>query len=198
MPEINPHLYIQPLFIEADGTRIEAKSVEELVGKVAEYRKVNGGKSGNAMRDVVTQICERHPSLCRWPVSAPRPVKVQGQTRGTLNQRILAWVTSKAEQYLRGKLRFIRDKAVVTRRIAICKSCPKAKAWAHACAACKADVNRLGRELLAPTGPMRTRTAESDSLAGCSVLGEDPRTAVYLDEQAIPSNDLPGSCWRKA
>lgn len=195
-PQLNPNLWVKPLFIEDDGTEYEAPSVALLIGKVATARRTNGKQYQTAARDVVDQLCKRNPHMCTWPSRAVIPVN-RPQSRGELNTRILDWVVAVAERFMQGKLRYAKSPKEVQRRIDICASCPRQKSWARTCSACRAEVARLEQELLAPTGPMATRTTSSETLEGCSALGEDPRVSVYLDEQARPDNSLPGNCWRK-
>jgi hypothetical protein len=195
-PEINPNLYVKPVFQEKDGQVFEAASVSLLVGKVIAYRKRQGKPIGTVSAEIIDQLCNRQPHLCNWPAKAPIP-KTKPQHRGELNKRILDWVTGIAEKYLVGKLRFVREKKEVERRFRICSACPRAQTWASSCAACRAEVARLEREVKAPLGPMGIRFDESEKLNGCGVLGEDPRVSIFLDEQKVASGNLPTGCWRK-
>jgi hypothetical protein len=196
-PQLNPNLYIKPLFEESDGTTHEAASVALLIGKVAAYRKRQGLAAGSVTVEVIEQLCNRQPTLCKWPASAPRP-KQKAQTKGELNKRILDWAASIAEKYLIGRLRFIRSRLEVERRFKICSSCPRAQHWASSCAACRAEVARLETEIKAPLGPMGIRFDDAEKLNGCGVLGEDPRVSIFLDEQKVSSSNLPTGCWRRA
>lgn len=196
-PEINPHLYVKAKFTEKDGTVFEAVSVDRVVQRVTAYRQRLNQPVGDVRNDVVTQICNKTPHLCVWPVKAPQP-KAKPQASGELNKRILDWVTGIADRYLRGKLRFFRDREEIIRRVKICSACPRSKTWASSCAACRAEVARLEREVKAPLGPLRIRVDDAEKLNGCAVLGEDPRLSVFLNEQKIDSENLPGGCWRKA
>lgn len=195
-PQLNPNLWVKPLFQEKDGQVFEAASVPALIGRVAAYRKRQGVSAGTAAREVIEQLCNRQPHLCIWPASAPQP-KQKPQAKGELNKRILDWVTGIAERYLTGKLRFMRDRKEVERRFKICSACPRAQTWASSCAACRAEVARLEREIKAPLGPLGIRYDEAEKLNGCAVLGEDPRTSIFLNEQAVVSTNLPNGCWRK-
>jgi hypothetical protein len=195
-PRLNEHLYIKPFFVEKDGVEFEAGSIPQLIGKVVAYRKGQGLPTASVTADVVNQLCNRQPHLCNWPSDAPVPPQ-KGQTKGGLNTRILNWASGIAEKYLMGKLRYVRDRKEVERRFAICASCPRAQDWATSCAACRADVTRLEQEVKSPLGPMGIRLDKASELKGCGALGEDPRVSIFLDEQKVPSDNLPGNCWRK-
>jgi hypothetical protein len=195
-PQLNPNLYVKPLFEDKDGTVFEAASVPLLIGKVSTYRKRLGKPIGTVASQVINQLCNRQPHLCNWPSKAPQP-KAKPQAKGELNKRILDWAAGIAEKYLVGKLRYIRERKEVERRYNICSACPRAQSWASSCAACRAEVARLEREVKAPLGPMGIRFDAADKLDGCAVLGEDPRMSIFLDEQKVESNNLPTGCWRK-
>ena len=195
--QLNPNLYVKPVFDEADGTKFEAASVPLLIGRVTAYRKRLGKPVGTVAKEVVEQLCNRQPHLCNWPSDAPIPVN-RPQHKGELNKRILDYVSGLAERYLRGKLRFVREKKEVERRYNICSACPRLQRWASSCAACRAEVARLGREIKAPLGPLGIRFDAAENLDGCGALGEDPRVSIFLDEQKVESTNLPTGCWRKA
>jgi len=195
-PQLKSSIWVKPLFVEEDGTQFEAPSVAKLIAIVANYRKENGKVFLTTAADVVAQLCQRHPHACVWPKSVPQPVN-KPQSRGELNGRILDWVADRAEAYMKGRLRYVKDKREVERRSKVCASCPRQKAWAKSCSACRAEVARLEQEILSPTGPLGTSTRQAEALLGCAVLGEDPRVSVYLDEQGLGDNSLPGNCWRK-
>lgn len=195
-PQLNPNLYVKPVFEEKDGQIFEAGSVPQLIGRVIAYRKRQGLPIGTVTSEVINQLCNRQPHLCNWPAKAPQP-KAKPQASGELNKRILDWAAGIAEKYLNGKLRFVRTRKEVERRFKICSACPRARSWSSSCAACRAEVTRLEREVKAPLGPMGIRFDAADSLNGCGVLGEDPRVSIFLDEQAVESENLPTGCWRR-
>lgn len=179
---INPHLYVAIEFEDVDGTQHTAKDWPELADKVEAYRKRRGLPPGSPAKEIVEQVCERHPDRCENV--GRRGAQPTRKYRKAIHNRILDWVVKFVD-----KVKWVtHDEAA--RRAAICKSCPRQRDWRGNCSSCRGTVDKIVAGLL-------QRRAKFD-LRGCNALGEDCRLSVHLDQPGIADEELPDNCWRRA
>lgn len=186
MMRINVNLYPKDgyVFVEKDGTTIRStKGWNDLIQRVALYRRLNRIPPGLPEAEVHEQACRANPSYC----SQANPPPPTPTSKHSLKAAVLKWLSN-------GRL--MKDKvALVTpeeaaRRSSICATCPFNIALKEGCAPCRAFVVEARREIL-PKRAIDTR------VNACEKLAVDAATAAHLDTPAVDQNDLPDHCWMK-
>ena len=187
---INPHLFVPCEFTDSNGTKHTAANWAALASKVADYRARGKFPVGDPMREILDQVCAKHPHACR---QRGQRVKVDSKAKGeTLTRRILTSLALLTRKFLRpGQSAPLVPRDEARRRAEICKGCSKQKAWRGGCASCSRNAEELRKVLLAEA----RGTAFSDTLLGCDALGEDCRVTVWLP-MTPQSAELPANCWR--
>ena len=184
MKTLNPNVYPKGghLFRESDGAKIYGSSWPGVIQHVIAYRKRAGYPPGDPSVEVITQACQRDPTLCQEVSSA-----YHEQLRATsLKTRVLQWMNKVRAD----KEKAFVDEGLARERAAICAKCKNNTPLPGGCASCKAAVKELRKELVG------SRFVDG-RLEACMVTGEDLPTSANLEQQAIQSDELPAQCWRK-
>ena len=174
------------------NTRIEGDNYLDVAQSVLRYRVENKLDIGNPLAEVLDFVCSAHPHFCTEssPTSGLSPLTVP------LASRVAQWV-AKLYHTLRGQkidLLFV-TKEVAEARASICSSCPNNVSWAGGCSSCARDTRQVSFPFRADR-----KTSQPNELFGCSALGHDNATAVWL--KSLPADDpasvsqLPTVCWR--
>lgn len=171
-------------FKESDGATIKASSWKGLFKKVARYRALNKLAPGNPEQEVTAQMCAREPAMCYEEGSVTR----EQTKKASLKGRVLAWLSHRHRNP--GALVFTSDPNIVEVRRAVCAACPLNQPLSEGCSSCKKVVLELRKSILG------NRFLDG-RLNGCSVIGQDNPTAVYLEDQTLADPNLPAHCWRK-
>jgi len=191
---LNPRVYPPDgyFFTETDGVKLIGDNFAKLILVVRDYRIRNGLPPGDPVKEVNDFTCKRYPSGCREMEPGMRKDHVGNSVPHPLSTRVNTWLSSLYRIASKNPLTFVL-KTEAERRAAICFSCPKQASWASGCTSCAATANRLAFSLRkgqeASQGPL---------LSGCSVLGEDTRTSIFVANMRPAENaELPEGCWRK-
>lgn len=187
---LNPHV-LPPngfYFIDGEGVRFEAATFKKLTSAIREYRTLNDKPAGDPEREVEEFTCNRYPQGCRGVV---RQLKAAAEHL-PLVARVTRWLAIITRGMSKQPGSYV-SKLEASRRAAICLQCPNQAEWLNQCAGCAAGMRRLS------FSARKGQEAEGgEKLKGCSILGEDTRTSVFLDK-LTPSKrpELPEFCWRK-
>lgn len=185
MMRIKANVYHDRKFKEADGTLLVGNSWNGVIARVRLYRKQNNLPPGDPEAEVHAQACARMPSLCS---ETDGGVTIKAVRDSSLKTRVLAWFAG-----IRGHPQPMVDSAVAAQRATVCKQCPMNTALPEGCLACRHALAELRKAVL---GSGRAGDAALTH-RGCSVLGFEPATAVWIDSPTEPNAELPGFCWRK-
>lgn len=175
-------------FKEADGTVIGGPNWRAVINKVTAYRKRAGLPPGDPESEIHEQACQRNPQLCH-PVSE---VTQQARKEVSLKGRVLKWFRDIRRNPNNEPIRFV-DKETARARAQVCAQCPMNTGLPEGCSSCKVALVELRKDLLGEGKPVDSRLTHM----GCVVLGFEPATAVWIDQETIPNNELPAHCWRK-
>lgn len=188
MQEINPHLYPDGgyVFTNADGSVLRGENWHSLERRVRGYRALNKLDPGDPWREIVTQICAKHPAVCRDQA----PGGMRGQHSLTFNQIVLNWLVSVIGLKRVNRLPRVDD-ATAARRAAICSTCPRQKGLNESCSSCMYSLKHSRSALL--DGAI----SPHQNLMPCGVLGEDTATAVHFEQASTDARGLPENCWRR-
>lgn len=172
--------------------RIEGSSYVSVAENLMRYRVDNKLPIGNPIGEVLDFVCSRHPHFCH---EAHTP----GSTTALpLASRVAQWV-ARLYATLRGQdvEKFFVDQKTADARAAVCSSCPNNVTWAGGCGTCARDTRQISFTFRGG------RSAVSESpLLGCSAIGHDNATAVWLKELPLVPPEiyegLPQTCWRRS
>lgn len=170
-------------FKEADGTVFVGGSWKAVIERVRGYRARNNLPMGDPESEVNAQACQKNPTIC-----APDNPQHKTQLKAaTLKGRILQWfgkIRSAPRQHVDA------DKA--QQRANVCAGCQNNQPLPGGCSSCKKALAALRGDVLGGR-PVDSRLVD----CGCLILGHESSTAVWLDEQTVENQELPGHCWRK-
>lgn len=172
--------------------RLEADTFPELIKVVEEYRVSNNMPIGEPLDDVVNYICSTYPHQCHQVPGATVSVEVErpAQKKISLLDRIIGWFDRQTRR--------LDSSAIVLsmeaqQRAAICAKCRFNVNWKTGCGQCSDNINRLSK--LVRQG--HSIPAER-KLKACSILGQENRAAVFLQQDRLESSpELPSWCWVK-
>ncbi len=196
----NPRVYPAGGWQFTDSANIKhlGTSLPTLVNAVREFRNRNALPPGSPEQEVVDQLCKRFPHACTGGEvsgSAVRPAGKEASGREKLALSVVVWLSKVARAVARvGKPdQTFATKTEAERRAAICAECPKQTRWDTNCGSCGQGHRRMSFAL------RRGRDVDNPTrLLACSVLAEDTRLSVFLENlQPVKSDDLPENCWRK-
>ena len=172
--------------------RIDGHSYQSVADNLMRYRLDNRLPVGNPLKDVLDFVCTKHPHFCNGD---------QPQLKGanpSLAGRIAAWMA----QVYRDARGVIIEQSFVTeeeanRRADVCRNCPYNEDWlGTGCASCLGAAKKLGYTFRAGR-----HVVNGDDLKGCSILGQENPTAVWMKAPPVPTpqqlEGLPAHCWRK-
>lgn len=190
MLKINPNLFPKDghRFKNQDGTTIVGDRWPAVVARLRAYRKRIGQAPGDPEAEVRQQACERNPGLC---------TQDDGQNAAmlkiaTLKGRILAWFSGVRSRMSSNPFQFVPQEEA-DRRAVTCLGCPLNKALPDSgCSSCVSAVKQLRINVI---GDRKVKTPVNHR--GCSVLGEEIGTSVWLEQLTVDNSELPGFCWRK-
>lgn len=202
--EFNSHLYppLGFIFREGDGTKFRAKSWQELEQKVAEYR-AQRGPVGDVKGDILRQVCDTQPAVCRdsHPPPPPRPPRPPDRVMPpsqVTTSRIWGDVTARVSNFVNHMLGKVRQGTVsqvprgeARNRANICANCAMQQVIASSCGGCVSAIKFARGIILGGEGSIEPR------LQACRVLGEDTATSVHLVLKPEADPQLPDHCWRK-
>lgn len=199
MPVVpNPHVYPPDgyYFVDSDGVKHTGKNWSDLVQQVRDYRVRNGKPVGSPIQEINAFTCARYPAGCVEVTKCD--LKTASSKGGVSKGAALAAAVNRWLQLVARALGEnptpLVSKEEAQKRAAICTKCPRQAAWASSCAQCAGAAFRIGVAIR-----KNQDVARGDSLMGCSVLGEDTRTSVWLPRlKPAEQPELPENCWRKA
>ena len=172
---------------DADGTIFRAESWNGVIKKVEDYRRRNNMPMGNAEEEVIAQACQRNPNLCS-EATGRQKVPPKGLS---LKDRALRWLSEWLKRKKSGQpVSFVREEDA-RNRARVCAPCMKNQAMGNGCSACKQAFKGMREEVT------EGRKLIDERLGGCDALGIELKTAIWLDEPAVPNDQLPAHCWRK-
>lgn len=187
------------VFRETDGSMHRAGNWAAVIQRVREYREREGRSVETLAEEVMTQACERYPSLCRPEahnipaegVAPVRPPIMVSMNEPSLKARILMWLSQLFGNQVRNEpLAYVSAEEAAARE-SICAVCPKNEIFmGSGCASCKTSLRDYRNGII----PGR---AQYNRLNGCAILGVDLVTAVHLDEVRVNNPTLPENCWRR-
>lgn len=173
--------------------RIDGSSYQSVAENVLRYRLENKLPVGNPLKDVIDYVCSNWPHFC----SEHNPPINGGNARPSLASRISVWMSSlyRLARTLGASSNFVgQDEA--DRRAAICKACPHNVEWREGCGSCLEATRQLGFTFRAGR-----KSIHEAALKGCSVVGQENATAVWVKGLPPLSPDelkaLPTPCWRR-
>lgn len=184
-------------FEVAQGVRLEAINEELLIKQIFEYRLRNNIPIGDIERDIDNYYCTRWPESCHKEASdwAPETHAAVTIAESLLN-RVSRWASYLAYRQPKGGYTLV-SAAEAQVRGSFCVGCPKNQAWRVGCRGCSNSTAIL----LTQMRKLQASKYHGD-LSGCTCLGWDNQTAVWLPVDAMPISDqqkseLPERCWRK-
>ena len=172
-------------FKEADGTVIVGNNWAGVIARVRLYRKRAGLPPGDPKSEVLDYACKTNPSLC---IQDDGGITARATTEVSLKGRVMKWFSDIQQR----NLGFVDD-ATAKARAEVCKQCPNSVALPEGCANCRRVLAELRRKVL---GRGRTGSA-AITHHGCTVLGSEPATEVWIDEPTMDNPELPAHCWKK-
>lgn len=183
-------------FQVADGVMLRAKSHDELVEVIFEFRLRNNITIGDPERDISDAYCAQFPAFCHQEPSDTDPSAARVSTEPILN-RVSRWASIQARQIPKGGYELV-PKAEAESRAAICAACPRQDTrWRGGCGGCSASTMQILQQLK----KLRT-TSKDGNLGACSIAGWANLVAIHLDADELPITEemrtaLPAPCWRK-
>jgi hypothetical protein len=182
-------------------TIIVGGSLDDVLGKVLEYREQNGpvldpGQSlvtpDGVWGDYHAQVCSRYPWLCtgvREEMVVTQPLEGGPSTPWEmLYTRMLRWV----DVVRTSDVGWV-DQKTASDRALVCVGCPMNVAWETNCGPCNQNLSTLALSVIGGR-----RTALQGQLKGCRSFGTLQALAVWMSE---PGGDekypAPSVCWRK-
>lgn len=195
----NPNLYPDGgyQFTDSDGTSHRADSWSSLIRTVTEYRQRNNLPRGKPELEINAQHCAKTPDRCFDPTPKPPPKprtisvssRATGNRPGTLNQRVLLWLSNMIDKVRLNAVARVPD-AQAAARARVCMECPRQRSLNESCASCLSGLKAARRAIL--KGGSRHQ-----NLLPCNTLGEDTTISVHFDQPRSEDPDLPGACWRR-
>lgn len=203
--EYNSHIY-PPLgfvFKEADGTKFRGSSWADLQRKVTEYR-VQRGSPGDVAGDILKQVCNTQPAVCRDshpapPSPSPRarkpdrvmpPSQITSRIWGDVTARVSNWVNHMLGKVRQGTVQQV-PRGEARNRANICANCSMQQVIASSCGGCVSAIRFARGTIIGGEGSVEPR------LQACRVLGEDTATSIHLVLKPEADPQLPDHCWRK-
>ena len=187
MKSINPNIYPKDgyWFQEADGSKHVGQTWEGVIARVTAYRSRQGKPIDTVREEVITQACQRTPSICTEESAA-----LKAQTRYvSLKGRVLLWLSRLRDQKEKIPVPFVND-AMHAARSDVCIRCSKNTGMPEGCGSCRAALKALMGSIVG--------SRQSDSrLGGCIVLGEYLPVSTWIDSIAVANAELPAECWRR-
>lgn len=168
-----------------DGTLIVGNTWSGVIARVRLYRKRNNLPPGDPENEVHAQACERNPSLC---IQDDGGVTKRATQEASLKGRVMKWFAD-----IRARKPGFVDEHLAKARGVVCKQCPLNVGLPEGCQNCRHVLTEMRRSVL---GGGKTGEAALTH-RGCTVLGCEPATAVWLDEPTVDNAELPAHCWRK-
>lgn len=179
-------------FTDSDGVLHEAASAEQLHHRVAAYRERNGMPPGDPAREYAAQLCASRPHLC---------IEEKTRRKGSLNglplyTTILTWLANIFSALNQHRTQYNTSPRERQRRAEICGRCKHQVAWREhsGCNSCLTDYQVVSKAIMAGREVHSLET----SLQGCSMLGEDTRISVHINQEPVDNDELPAECWRKS
>lgn len=172
-------------FRDSDGAVHEGESWAHLVRVVAKYRALRKIPAGDPQKEITEAVCMAEPTVCH-----KGPGELGDGDRDAFHLRIIAWLTDQMKLNRSHRLKFV-DGVVAGERAEICRKCHFQRSFAKGCQSCGNATVSLQAQAMAghvDVGP---------DLMGCSLLSEDTKVSVHLDQVRLNNPNLPKHCWRK-
>lgn len=172
---------------------IRADTYKKLIEAVVQFRLDNSIPLGDVKAEVDEYICTTFPHMCHYIENA-RVVITVGKPppnrRPSLTDDIIQWFVRVLKDHSIDKL---VTPDVAKQRAEICRKCKLNIRWNESCGSCVETINRssalvrFGQDV--PHGK---------ELKGCQVLRHENRSAVWLKDEFLESDDsLPSYCWAR-
>lgn len=183
-------------FPVADKVMLRAKTKQDLIDLVFQYRLRSNIPVGDVARDLSDWYCHQYPSFCHQEASDLNPAIPMVSTEPMLN-RVSRWASVLAHKMPRGGYELV-DKVEAERRAGICAACrSQSLSWRGGCGGCSATT----LQLLQALKKMR-KTERDGNLGACSVTGWENSVAVHMIKENLEitteqSSATPSHCWRR-
>jgi len=169
--------------IPAEGS---AKSAEDLVKQVTDFRVSAGIELGDPFHDVVEFIRKASPPNDRW----------KGRNKGEVVRREITPMIQHLREWCdvtaTKKPRFVLNEEA-SDRARVCLTCPQNIRWeVTGCGTCNDEIYRRSYLLR-----QARSVPEEDALCACRLHRVHLRSAVHLDRDFLPPRhtDAPVACW---
>lgn len=165
------------------GAVLRSNTLTGLIEELSKYRANRGIDPTNAERDVHDYLCTKSPQNCKG-------VPQKSINEGALEPRIVKYATGLLLKQRSGQLSLV-DKGEAQKRAAVCMKCPNNKAYSAGCNSCGTNVQGL------LAGIRQTNQVNGAILlGGCTELGCDNKTEIWLDKGQIAAPENYVSCWK--
>jgi hypothetical protein len=174
------------VFIDADGIRHEARGLESLISKLAEYRIRREMPIGDPIAEVHAYLCALYPRSCQRADTVPESVLAQTRMNA-ISSDVGVWLRETWRKAVAREIVWVPDKGVKA-RVETCTACPYHEKATGACSACQESLNVVSFQLRAG------RDRLSHKLFTCSRYRRDARVDVLLEQPSDPA--APPNCWK--